>query len=581
MNLRSFSRHLLGSILAVSVVMASATSSYAQSSCVSPRDVFLNPFNKNSAHHRPIGTGAQYAADSHATTRDWLKASRLAINTGSPWGVTAVTVDSSDPVVRIAGKGPGIGLPASIRLPRGGLQTNIAFNAFGTTDGTTVIYDRTNGRTYELFQYDWNNGNPNASILRSWDIRGLGHGTSSGQRLGTTAAGTAMLMGALRGQAINKPGHPIEHALQMVLPRRDLPNQRCNIMLSRNVQLPATTRDGSAGETGQNTGSIPYGALFALPRSINVNSLGLSEPGRRLAQAFQNYGIYVVDGGGCGNGAMRTDQEISSSVRNQLHNDMPKIYRHMRMVLNNNVTGSPVAGGGTPLAPNCAFDAGATGTVAVTPTNDTTSTNQSASNTPSTSQNKPTQQASTGNAARSGPPAANTPQGRAYAEALDYWERSYWNKKKMDASRPGTADHNLHKRNYERTISLYIDSMRKAGYVVDRNTSPQQAVARGSQTASNTAQPSTQQQVPATTSTSARNTPPAPGTAAADNWEKAKQFYQWAMWDKTTMERTRPGTPEHERAKAGYERNSRNYVEHAARAGVRVTIDIPPDRAFG
>ena len=79
--------------------------------------------------------------------------------------------------------------------------------------------------------------------------------------------------------------------------------------------------------------------------------------GRRLAEAIQDYGIYVVDTGGCGSGAIRADQHVNSGTLAALKRDIPKIYRHVRMVLNNNVLGSPTAGGGTPRAPNCAFDA--------------------------------------------------------------------------------------------------------------------------------------------------------------------------------------------------------------------------------
>ena len=90
--------------------------------------------------------------------------------------------------------------------------------------------------------------------------------------------------------------------------------------------------------------------------SVNIASLNLSEPGRRLAAAIQNYGMYVINGGGCNAGAIDADQHVSAAVKSQLRNDIRKIYPHVRLVLNNNVLGSPVAGGGSPRAPDCAFD---------------------------------------------------------------------------------------------------------------------------------------------------------------------------------------------------------------------------------
>jgi hypothetical protein len=220
-----------------------------------------------------------------------------------------------------------------------------------------VIYDRSTGRPHQLRQYNWNNGRPTAGQYKSWDIKGLGHGTRMGDRLGTSASGVAALFGVLRGHEINTPGHKVQHALQIALPRKHIPRARCNIMLSREILLPAVSRDSSALQAGQNTGNIPYGALLALPPSVTIAGLGLSEPGRRLAEAIQDYGIYVVDGGGCQNAAIRADQHINGSTLALLKRDIPKIHRHIRMVLNNNVLGSPTAGGGTPRAPNCAFDA--------------------------------------------------------------------------------------------------------------------------------------------------------------------------------------------------------------------------------
>lgn len=292
--------------------------------------------------------------------RDWLQADSFNINVGGPWGVDVASSTSSDPYkevkARAIGPDKASGLPVTIRLPKEGLDTRIGYNTSGNTDGVAVVYDRSSGEAHQLRQFNWNGGKPTAGQYRNWDINGLGHGTRAGQRLGTSASGVAALFGILRGHEVNAAGYAIGHALQIALPRKHLSNQRCNIMLSREIRLPATLRDGSAGQGGNNTGSIPYGALLALPASVDIGRLGLSEPGRRLAEAIRDYGIYVVDGGGCTNGAIRADQYVSGGVLSQLKRDIPKIYPHVRMVLNNDVLGNAVAGGGTALAPNCAVD---------------------------------------------------------------------------------------------------------------------------------------------------------------------------------------------------------------------------------
>lgn len=327
--------------------------------CGKPLDWFQNPFTSGSAHHRPIGTGAIYAGDSEPSTRDWLRAAPLAVNVGAPWGVSVASTGPSDPM-RTINPGPHRcdrvrDLPVTIRFPAADFITRVVANENGCTDGVNVIYDCTTGQPHQLRQYDWNGGNPVAGQYNTWDIRGLGHGVRPGNRIATSASGVAALFGVLRGYEMNTPGHRIGHALQMVAPRKD--PGRCNVLLSREAVLPAVSRDGSADEGDNNQGNIPYGGLMAIPRDVNLDALGLSEPGRRLAEALRDYGVYLVDGGGCNGGAIRADQYISRETLQALKNDIPKFYRLMRMVKNNDVLGSPVAGGGTPLAPNCAADA--------------------------------------------------------------------------------------------------------------------------------------------------------------------------------------------------------------------------------
>lgn len=325
-----------------------------------PDDLFINPFNKRSAHHRPVGTGAVYAPDGHPSVVSWMQNPRRAIgmNVGAPWGVSAVPTDASDGMRTIEPLPKECtrihDLPVTIRMPKEGFETPIQYNPNGCRDGIVVIYDGVAGVPHEIFAYSWSGGAPKGSIHKTWDIRGLGHGTRPGDRLGTSASGVAALFGILRGEEINDADRKVEHALQMSLPRKA---RQCANMLSREVTLPAVAGDGSMNTPGENQGNIPYGALMALPPvekgGPDLGPLGLSPRGRRLVEAVRDYGIYVVDGGNCP--AMRTDQHVGNA--DELKAALAKIYPHIRRVLNNDVLGSPVAGGGTPLAPNCAFDA--------------------------------------------------------------------------------------------------------------------------------------------------------------------------------------------------------------------------------
>ena len=326
--------------------------------CTTPKDPFLNPFNKNSAHHRPVGSGALYAAANHPSTSSWLKNTgrSININVGAPWGVSVAKTDASDPLRTIGAVSLKCnkvdGFPKTIRMPKEGFPIKVSN---GCTDGVVVIYDGVQKVPHQIRQYNWNGGKPLGGQYKTWSINGLGHGTRPGDRLGTSASGVAALFGVLRGDEINNPSKKVEHALQMALPRK--PSQ-CAMLLSRQVVLPAVGGDGSMNSPGNNLGNIPYGALMALPPPAkggpNLDALGLSARGKRLAEAVRDYGIYVVDGGACN--AMRADQHVANT--SELKAALHKIYPQMRMILNNDVLHSPTAGGGSGLASNCANDAG-------------------------------------------------------------------------------------------------------------------------------------------------------------------------------------------------------------------------------
>lgn len=354
MTVTTMRRHFALALLPLLALPPSAGATSVSSGCVAPRDWYLNPFTARSAHHRPIGTGARYAADSHPATRDWLKAQSFGIGGGRPGSMAVARSEATDPLVTVRplpGCGPVSGLPITLRLPRRGVP--LPPGAIGPCpDQPAVIYDAATGTAHQFGLFRWADGPPAARLHRSWDIRGLGHGIYPGRRLGLSASGVTGLFGMLRSHEIDTPGHPIEHALQMLLPRR----AGCKVMLSTEVVLPAVGRDVVI-PPGSNTGHIPYGALLALRPGVDIGTLGLSEPGQRLAAAIRDYGVYAVDGGGCEQGILRGDSTIRATTVEKLRTDIPKLYPLIRMVLNNDVLANAVAGGGRQTAPNCAVDA--------------------------------------------------------------------------------------------------------------------------------------------------------------------------------------------------------------------------------
>ena len=346
-------------------------------------DWFYNPFNQHSAHHRPIGTGAIYADENHPAVQDWLRGSRININVGDrPHGLFMIDADEEGPLLEVNKRREtrAEGLPVTMRFPAGGVNIDFPDHF----DGNMTVYDRVIDVFNHLRVYAWNNGNPVALQYRSYKPDITGHGSKIMERIGTSASGVAAPFGILRGWEVAKKGHPIGHAIQIALPGYSREGDKH--MLGREVWWPAVSMDGWVlRDSTSNTGNIAYGSLWAIPPvdkgGPDLTTLGLTEKGMRLAEAIRDYGMYVVDNGSTP--AIRCDQNFTPEVRAELLNETGKFYKYIRLVVNSvpeegkvrfnvgddysNPTGGPnkqiipgdfPAGGGTPLAPNTAIDAG-------------------------------------------------------------------------------------------------------------------------------------------------------------------------------------------------------------------------------
>ena len=124
-------------------------------------DFFRNPFNKDSAHHRPIGTGAIYAADDDPATVVWLKYTFGLVNSpnGTGYGFSLYQTDPSAPETTIKWNGAGKGasrFPVTLRLPP-------RLTAPSGGEGVVIIYDPATERVHDFFH--WSGGaNPTAAI---------------------------------------------------------------------------------------------------------------------------------------------------------------------------------------------------------------------------------------------------------------------------------------------------------------------------------------------------------------------------------------------------------------------------------
>ncbi len=124
------------------------------------------------------------------------------------------------------------------------------------------------------------NGDIACPLASFYDI--AGDGTAVGLRASMLPA-----IGGLIRQGELESGR-IEHALSFLLYR--------GCMDWGSHVWPAVAHDMNSGYSG----SIPMGARLAIRRDVDLSKAGLSAKGQVIAQALQNYGMYLVDRGGEG-----------------------------------------------------------------------------------------------------------------------------------------------------------------------------------------------------------------------------------------------------------------------------------------
>ena len=96
-------------------------------------------------------------------------------------------------------------------------------------------------------------------------------------------------------------------------------------------------------------GSLPMGALLAIPRDIKVDALPLTAQGKVLARALQNYGLYVADRGGDGGMTILAEYRAKDIRWSGQDPDLRVIKKHLQWVSNNSPQNR--GGGGRPCRP--------------------------------------------------------------------------------------------------------------------------------------------------------------------------------------------------------------------------------------
>jgi hypothetical protein len=259
------------------------------------------PFAWNSIWNMPIGSGASYVPanipapmasgvtvdeDIIVMTPDAPPMSVRHHEAGWNWGVSRCANGAGGAVVM------SLPIPGSFVTGQGLGATPNMPAAVLTGDGRTVHQSQpfhTCGG-YAVTQYVY------PSVLIDGDGIEGAHGGS----------GLSSLGGALRVGELRPASGPVRHALKLNLDMQQYGG--CANDGTPCYRWPAVQADSSAtggcnqanvhggGYCGRNT-AFEMGSLLALPPGFDVSSLS-TEPARRLAAAFRDYGAYVADSTG-------------------------------------------------------------------------------------------------------------------------------------------------------------------------------------------------------------------------------------------------------------------------------------------
>ncbi|MFA6197579.1 MAG: hypothetical protein WC734_00285 [Patescibacteria group bacterium] len=313
------------------------------------RDKVLWPFAPTSPWNMPIGSRATYQPAGFQRA-DWIAIDRDYFY----WSGTLRELRANG---EWPAKCTGHTLIDSVRIPNGALimpEGKNSASAFLMPDGRTIVQ-----------------GNPTARcdstgpVYVGWsapteDIFGDGlHGGHGGS--GLSSIGGTLRLGELTSRQCQPAYEPvIRHVLKV-----DIDARRYCSRINDGYRWPAARSDEySATEYDRYGTAVPgvrMGALLALPADLDLASLQLqTEPARRLACTFQDYGAYVADDAGwhvfylcVENGVpeefQRTYGYDIEATEGPWYEDMMRIFTHLCVVDNNSVEN--VGGGGQPRQP--------------------------------------------------------------------------------------------------------------------------------------------------------------------------------------------------------------------------------------
>ncbi len=279
---------------------------------VGTRNAALWPFAADSPWNTPIGTGAALESTSGPLTSmirsgasnllTWMNADQ--------YSHPVYTATAADPVATIT---QPYDAAVTARVPAGATPANGSDKHLHVVqpDGRTIVemWDVTRISSTRL----------NAGRVEVVDLYGSGLGPDNGVR----AYGGSAVGGLIRKWEVDRsdPNYTdgvIRHAIAIALPGGMLrygggPSgyDAAGFGTAKGYVWPATEQDYDS-PSGY-SGTIPMGQLFTIPKSVNVDALGLSPSARAIAKAIQDYGAYVTDRTGPTTVALYAEPSVSAA----------------------------------------------------------------------------------------------------------------------------------------------------------------------------------------------------------------------------------------------------------------------------
>lgn len=306
---------LLAVVAALGGAVLGAGSSAAGVAGTGPvRDLYRQPFSWDSPWNLPLATAARYVPFDSGAGRVYLD-------------IEDISVDPAFPVRTLDADGRDVKVHTDPRLTADGSWNHCS--TFLVDDGSrrTVVQ----GQPLKLdaggdpsYEFGW----PEVS-LTSTGLPGC-HGGS-----GLSGIGGSVRVGEVRG------ADPIRHALKISLNCR----RSCSTE-GNGFRWPATKADGYYDEHyGGSLAGVRMGSLLAIPPDADLS--GISSPDvRKIAEAMQTYGAYVVDDT---SGTTTNSLSVQAGAQDELPNidsdQMRQVFRQLDLVDNN----TPATPGGGPL----------------------------------------------------------------------------------------------------------------------------------------------------------------------------------------------------------------------------------------